>query len=147
MDIDNVAAREARRKAIAAECDATLAVYAPTFKPRPAARLHSPLPATMTIYFIRSAAGPVKIGRARRIEFRLRELRLSSPVALDIAATVEGPPDLERQYHHKFAAHRLHGEWFTPAPEILAEIERLNAGSSPQTGSIGYGRIAEGEGL
>jgi hypothetical protein len=24
--------------------------------------------------------------------------------------------------HRRFAAHRLHGEWFTPAPELLDYI-------------------------
>lgn len=26
----------------------------------------------------------------------------------------------ERRYHRKFAKHRLHGEWFRPAPELVA---------------------------
>lgn len=31
----------------------------------------------------------------------------------------------ERAYHAMFKAHRLHGEWFEPHPDILAEIARL----------------------
>lgn len=37
--------------------------------------------------------------------------------------------DAERDYHARFAAHRLRGEWFAPHPDILAEIEHLNGGS------------------
>lgn len=86
---------------------------------------YRPLPAIMTIYFVQSAAGPIKIGRARRLAFRLKDLQMSSPVKLEVAATVEAPPEREKEYHRQFAEHRLHGEWFSPAPEILAEIARL----------------------
>ncbi len=31
----------------------------------------------------------------------------------------------EQGYHGRFKAHRLHGEWFAPHPDILAEIARF----------------------
>lgn len=85
----------------------------------------SPPPKHATVYFIGSEAGPIKIGYSLRPETRLRDLRLGSPVALDIMAAVEGSPSMERAYHALFAEHRLHGEWFAPHPDILAEIDRL----------------------
>ena len=92
------------------------------------------VPKPVTIYFIGPANGPIKIGFAKRLSFRLRELQLANSYPLGVLASVEGPMLLEREYHHKFAAHRLHGEWFSRAPAILAEIERLNGGASSQRG-------------
>lgn len=77
------------------------------------------------VYFIRCESGPIKIGRARNAEQRLAELQTGNPNALSIVATVAGGVVAERNYHAKFAEHRLRGEWFAPHPDILAEIERL----------------------
>lgn len=85
-----------------------------------------PQPAFATIYFIGPDDGPIKIGWASNIVTRVRDLRLANAFPLRIWASVGGPPSLEREYHKRFAAHRLHGEWFERHPDILAEIERLN---------------------
>jgi hypothetical protein len=77
------------------------------------------------VYFIGSELGQVKIGMARVPERRLRELQTSHPAKLTILATCEGGHEREQGYHRKFAAHRLHGEWFERCPEIEAEIARL----------------------
>lgn len=94
-------------------------------EPSPAKGYSRPLPAEATIYFIGPANGPIKIGYATRIVFRLRDLRLANAYHLELLASVVGPLSLEREYHRRFAEHRLHGEWFAPHPDILAEIERL----------------------
>lgn len=86
-------------------------------------------PAIATIYFIGPKDGPIKIGWASRLEFRLRDLRLANAFPLEVWATVEGPPSLEREYHKRFAEHRLHGEWFERSPSIESEIERLGGGA------------------
>lgn len=78
------------------------------------------------VYFIQSECGPIKIGYASNIDRRFRDLMFASPSPLFIAATTLGGAILERAYHAQFAAHRLHGEWFTSHPDILAEIERLS---------------------
>jgi len=88
-------------------------------------RLLRPAPLTGTIYFIGPRDGPVKIGFASRLAVRLKDLRLANAFPLEVLASVEGPPCLERQYHRRFASARLHGEWFTRTPEIEAEIARL----------------------
>ena len=85
-----------------------------------------PTPTTATIYFIGPKDGPIKIGYASRLEFRLKELRHANAYPLEVWATIEGPPSLERDYHRRFASSRLHGEWFERTPALLAEITRLN---------------------
>lgn len=79
-----------------------------------------------TTYFVGPEGGPIKIGFASRLEYRLKDLRTMNAYPLVVHAKVFGPLTLERAYHARFAAHRLHGEWFAPHPDILAEIERLN---------------------
>ena len=86
---------------------------------------YRPEPKLVTIYFIGPECGPIKIGMASRLKFRLNDLRLMNPYPLLVHATVTGLPKLEREYHRRFAEHRLHGEWFAPHPDILAEIERI----------------------
>lgn len=120
------AGRAVRAKAIAAECDATLAVLTADWSARPSKAAAPPV-ITGTIYFVGPNDGPIKIGFASRLALRLKDLRTMNPYPLIVHATTDGHPKVERQYHKKFAAHRLHGEWFSPHPDILAEIERLNS--------------------
>lgn len=82
---------------------------------------------TCYVYFIRSGAGEIKIGQAIDVQKRLAGLQTSHPHQLTLLATTDGGKPAERAYHARFAEHRLHGEWFAPHPDILAEIERLNA--------------------
>jgi hypothetical protein len=82
-------------------------------------------PKKHVVYFVRAETGVIKIGTTGDIEWRMKSLRGQSPVALTLLATVRGGRVREHQYHDQFAAHRLHGEWFSPAPEINAEIARI----------------------
>jgi hypothetical protein len=77
------------------------------------------------LYFIEAETGQIKIGIARDVDVRLAGLRTMSPVGLKLLVVVPGGHALERSYHVRFAAHRLHGEWFERHPDILAEIARL----------------------
>lgn len=88
-------------------------------------------------YFIGGEEGPIKIGHTVDIKVRLGTLRLSSPLWLEVLASRSGGAGREAAYHQQFAAHRLHGEWFTRHPDILAEIDRLNQSLAPDpaTGS------------
>lgn len=79
------------------------------------------------VYFIKSDMGQIKIGIAKNPELRLKGLQTSHPASLALLVTCQGGKQRERAYHQQFAAHRLKGEWFTSHPDILAEIERLNA--------------------
>lgn len=98
----------------------------------------SPRKSTL-VYFIQAETGQIKIGVARDIEKRFAALQTMSPVKLTLVAQCEGGQPAEFAYHKRFAAHRLHGEWFSRCPEIEAEIERLNASPSPLTDGNGNG--------
>lgn len=76
------------------------------------------------VYFILSPQA-VKIGRSNNPKRRLAVLQTSHPEPLTLAAQRDGGRELEAEYHKRFAEFRLSGEWFSPAPEIIAEIERI----------------------
>ena len=80
------------------------------------------------VYFFGLRNRRIKIGTTTRPDARLRELRSCYMRWAPMLAQTPGGVELERQYHARFAQHR-HGktEWFDPAPEILAEIDRITA--------------------
>lgn len=80
---------------------------------------------TRRCYFIGGDEGLIKIGYSYSPEERLKALQLGSPIELRILATAPGGAARERAYHDQFAAMRVRGEWFERAPEIEAEIARL----------------------
>lgn len=99
--------------------------------------VHEPSPVsagpTTGVYFVRGA-GLVKIGLARCVLQRFRDLQVASPVILSPAGFIPTPDNyrhafaLERQLHTQFAHLRKHGEWFEEAPELTAYLEsRLTA--------------------
>lgn len=67
----------------------------------------------------------IKIGFATNVDIRLSNVRVSSPYNIEVLAVIEGSTLLEAEIHQKFAAHRVRGEWFSPAPELLAFIDTL----------------------
>ncbi|GMM93143.1 GIY-YIG nuclease family protein [Qipengyuania sp. MTN3-11] len=83
------------------------------------------------VYFIQAHEGPIKIGIAVDVERRRKALQTGFPSELFIRATTTGGAEQEASYHRMFAAHRRVGEWFSPHPDILAEIERLNTTQDP----------------
>lgn len=83
------------------------------------------------VYFISNGNGAVKIGVAESPERRLAGLQTGSPFDLSLEATCSGGLEQEKAYHSLFSDHRLRGEWFAAHPDILIEIERLNALSPP----------------
>lgn len=66
----------------------------------------------------------MKIGCATELRTRLRELRCGSPDALELLGSFETarPQADESALHERFAAERLHGEWFEPTRGLLAYI-------------------------
>ena len=80
------------------------------------------------VYFVQAENGLIKIGSTKYLDDRLYSLRCGSPVGLELIASLKGDRTVEFALHTRFAEHRLHGEWFTPHPDILAEIERINRG-------------------
>ncbi|MDR6172607.1 GIY-YIG nuclease family protein [Curtobacterium sp. SORGH_AS_0776] len=78
------------------------------------------------VYFVQQGTnGPIKIGASRNFGKRLKTLRTHSPVELRVLGTFAGGFDVERDLHHELAAHQLEGEWFSPAPEVLAAMTRI----------------------
>lgn len=94
-------------------------------------------PQSAYLYFIQASGGEIKIGSAADPHKRIKRLQTASPYPLKILVLVAGASYLERQYHKRFAAHRLHGEWFAPHPDILAEIERLTGHPQASNHSAG----------
>ena len=91
-------------------------------------------PRKPVVYFVQAENGLIKIGSTNYIEDRMKSLSSQSPLGLTLLATVRGDRAKEFAYHLRFAAHRLHGEWFQRCPEIEAEIERLNSNDALRGG-------------
>lgn len=77
------------------------------------------------VYFIGGEDGPVKIGFTNELPSRLRSLQNSSPVPVRLLAAVHGDRTREAEYHRKFAADRLHGEWFARSEAIIGELVEI----------------------
>ncbi|MCW1431424.1 GIY-YIG nuclease family protein [Novosphingobium sp. JCM 18896] len=94
-------------------------------QPTPAKR-RLPLPDDGLVYFIQAGEnGPIKIGTTTNLRMRVKKLQQAQAEKLAVRALRKGGVATERKYHARFKAHHKRGEWFNPAPEILAEIERL----------------------
>lgn len=74
------------------------------------------------VYFVQARSGRIKIGRSVSPSVRLAALRSGCPEPLFILGVMRGDFAEERAIHTRFAAHRLVGEWFAPAGELLEFI-------------------------
>jgi hypothetical protein len=81
------------------------------------------------VYFVAARGGPIKIGSSMNPKRRIASLQTTHPRQLRLMVAVPGGAALEREYHRRFAAHRLEGEWFERHPDIMAEITRLRRAS------------------
>lgn len=81
------------------------------------------------IYFIQQGwDGPVKIGFAGSFaaaQARLQTFQTGHPSTLRLLNAIDGDMAHEAELHARFAEHRVRGEWFRPAPEILALCDPL----------------------
>jgi len=57
--------------------------------------------------------GPVKIGRSKNVNARLRALQTGHPEPLKLIAVGAGLGDMELDVHYAFALCKMSGEWFT----------------------------------
>lgn len=88
----------------------------------------NPKRAPQFVYFIQSGSnGPIKIGAAASPLSRLRELQTGNPAQLTMLGVEPGGSSRERELHQRFSAHRLGGEWFAPANDLLAYIAAVAA--------------------
>jgi hypothetical protein len=79
------------------------------------------------VYFIvelGNAEPALKIGRARDIRKRRRNLQTGNPAQLLLVGWINSDDDklLERRLHHQFREHRRAGEWFAIQPADVAPI-------------------------
>jgi hypothetical protein len=77
------------------------------------------------VYFVQAGEdGPIKIGRTTGDPIRrLKDLQTASPYTLRLIGVKETSETLtERLVHQRFAHLSLSGEWFSPAPDLLAFI-------------------------
>lgn len=80
------------------------------------------IPTTPGVYALQCVPGLVKIGRARNIAQRMRELQTGCPYELKLLAVLSRDPNDEAAFHRRFARDRRHGEWFILSPAVQAEI-------------------------
>ena len=78
-------------------------------------------------YFIGGDAGPIKIGKSLDPQSRLKQIQMCSPIKLRILALAPGGGARERAYHCQFGEHWSHGEWYDRHPDLMAEIDKVNA--------------------
>jgi hypothetical protein len=85
------------------------------------------------VYFITCEADafPVKIGFAKDPERRIAQMQVSMPYDVVKLALYPTTRLQEKKFHKQFRAHRLRGEWFARAPEILEMAAKLKAGEGP----------------
>lgn len=80
---------------------------------------------TSCVYFVRLPNGRIKIGYSRdlRQRFRLLLSETGNP-GLQIVGWCHGTRKDEKRLHEELKAHALGGEWFEPAPVVLAALVR-----------------------
>ena len=81
-------------------------------------------PPVECVYFIQDTIGNIKIGVTTDLDQRFKMLQMANSCPLKIIGAVSSKDDrdLEASLHQKFKAHRLCGEWFSPAQEIFDYI-------------------------
>lgn len=85
-----------------------------------------------TVYFL-AGAGLIKIGITATLASRLRAIRNSSPVPIELLATMPSCDLLvEMRLHSRFDALRRHGEWFEDDGSIRAYVDRMVAQTRAQ---------------
>lgn len=79
------------------------------------------------VYFL-GFGGLIKIGTTVNVQQRIQSLSLPQE---SLMATEPGGRDRESALHDQFAGLREYGEWFRPAPELLAYIDGLPSRVGP----------------
>lgn len=77
------------------------------------------------IYFVKAENGFIKIGITRDVLRRFFNLQTSSPLSLTLVASMPGTEEEEAQLHSRFEKHKVKGEWYSPATELLDYISSI----------------------
>lgn len=84
------------------------------------------LPPERFVYFFQArSGGAVKIGSTSNVRRRLGEVQTGHQEELRILGVCRGGTRFEMELHERFAAYRLHGEWFAPTRELLRLIRAV----------------------
>jgi len=75
------------------------------------------------VYFI-YCAGRIKIGFTTNLRFRHEQFRNAFPFPPVVLLVMKGALPAERKLHAKFAAERLHGEWFVLSDKLRRFLRR-----------------------
>ena len=80
------------------------------------------------IYFIQvmDPAARIKIGYTTKAANRLASIRAACPYQVKFLGQMEGDLSTEKALHERFAEHAVIGEWFEPAPELMAFCSSLD---------------------
>ncbi len=88
------------------------------------------------VYFMQGEkGGPIKIGRSQNAKQRLDKLQIGSNIRLRLVRWLPFVPGVEASLHKRFAAERLHGEWFRPSGRLkrfMAAIPPAQLSAHPQ---------------
>lgn len=87
----------------------------------------------LVVYLLR-AGEYFKIGWAKQLERRIRNIQSCCPEVLELihAIPAQDPITAEAQWHHRFRDKRIHGEWFKLTPEDIAEFRSTPAAECPR---------------
>jgi len=78
------------------------------------------------IYFVHAKlSNRVKIGWSANPDKRIADLLTASPEPLECLGKMPGRITDERALHQGFGADRVHREWFTASPQLLAYISKV----------------------
>ncbi len=64
----------------------------------------------------------IKIGCSDNPAKRFKHLQGMSPTPLKMLAILTNGGNYEEEWHEALAEWRLHGEWFSPSPEVVASV-------------------------
>lgn len=92
-------------------------------------------------YFVQGEqGGNIKIGVSKDPDRRVRDMQTGSPERLVLLGTLG--EDQEQELHARFTHLRQHGEWFSPAPELVSFLTRSGC-SKPHSRPIDLALCAE----
>ncbi len=75
------------------------------------------------IYFVGYDGRMIKIGTAQLPKKRFFAIKGASPVPVELLGVMPGNQSEERKLHKRWAAHRVHNEWFSATPEIVGFVK------------------------
>jgi hypothetical protein len=77
------------------------------------------------VYFITDGRA-IKIGRSGMPWERMKDIQTNHVTRLEMIGHFRADPDEELRLHNRFNHLRLKGEWFKPAPDLIAILEQLD---------------------